>query len=189
MIDKTEFEEIKDILEKSDSEREDIIQNSREIINLSKRTIYAVQREDMKSASKLLKLMESNIKKLRSINKNLDTNINKVAFQEYVEAICFYEFMKSGKLISYKKLEVSVEDYLMGICDLTGELVRKAVFDVINKKEKNAKQIKEFVSQIYLEFLKFTLRNGELRKKSDSIKWNLKKLEEIMYDLSIKSKK
>ncbi|MBT7927970.1 hypothetical protein HN695_06565, partial [Candidatus Woesearchaeota archaeon] len=30
------------------------------------------------------------------------------------------------------------------------------------------------------------LRNGELRKKSDAIKWNLKKIEDILYDISMK---
>ena len=42
--------------------------------------------------------------------------------------------------------------------------------------------------EIYGEFLKLHLRNGELRKKSDAIKWNLKKLEEVMYDISMKGR-
>ena len=54
--------------------------------------------------------------------------------------------------------------------------------------QKRAEKIKELVHDIYGEFLKLHLRNGELRKKSDAIKWNLKKLEEVMYDISMKGR-
>ena len=188
MINTKEFDEIRTKLENLDKQREEVIQTSREAISLSKRIIYAAQREDFKEAEKLIKPIKSKIAKLRPITGPVDTSINRVAFQEYVEAICFYEFLKSGKLPSCKSLNVSVEDYLMGVCDLTGELGRKAIFDVIHNNISKAKKIKDIVSEIYGEFLKFNLRNGELRKKSDSIKWNLKKLEEIMYDLAIKRK-
>ncbi|MBN2367807.1 hypothetical protein JXC34_02220 [Candidatus Woesearchaeota archaeon] len=50
------------------------------------------------------------------------------------------------------------------------------------------KEIKKFVETIYNEFLEFELRNGELRKKSDSIKYNLKKIEEILYELKLREK-
>ena len=83
-------------------------------------------------------------------------------------------------------MKVDVEHYLLGLCDLTGELVRKAVNDIIRKKYGNALKIKELVEEIYGEFLKLDLRNNELRVKSDSIKYNLKKLEDIVYDLKIK---
>ena len=186
MLEKKEFNEIRDKLKEFDIHREETIQSSREIISLSKQIIYASQREDYKGAEKPIKQIKSKISSLRTAN--FDTNINKVAFQEYVEAICFYEFLKTGKLPSYKKLNVEVDDYLMGLCDLTGELGRKAIFDVIHKNYKKAKEIKDLVNEIYGEFLKLNLRNGELRKKADTIKWNLKKLEEVMYDLAIKGK-
>jgi len=60
--------------------------------------------------------------------------------------------------------------------------------NTINEEYDEIKFIKEFVSDIYNEFLKFEFRNGELRKKSDSIKWNLKKIEEIIYDIKIRDK-
>src|SRR3989338_3960973 len=63
-----------------------------------------------------------------------------------------------------------------------------AIYDVIHKNFNEAEKIKELVHDIYGEFLKLHLRNGELRKKSDSIKWNLKKLEEVMYDISMKGR-
>jgi len=161
---------------------------SREAITISKQIIYAAQRNDLKTAQDAIKTIKNKIKKLKKVNIATDTNINSVAFQEYVEAIAFYEYVKNKKIPTRASLGVSAEDYLMGICDLTGELVRKAIYDVIHKKFDEAAKIKELVHDMYGEFLKLNLRNGELRKKSDSIKWNLKKLEEVMYDIAVKGR-
>ena len=186
MINKREFNKIRDEMHRLDMKREEIIQLSREVITLSKQIIYAAQRNDMKDADSAIKKIKEKVSKLRKANINTDTNINSVAFQEYVEAISFYEFVKNKKIPAKASLGVSAEDYLSGLCDLTGELVRKAIYDVIHKKFDEAAKIKELVHDIYGEFLKLHLRNGELRKKSDAIKWNLKKLEEVMYDISMK---
>jgi len=188
MLNKSEFNQIRNEMHKLDLKREEVIQLSREIINVSKQVIYAVQRNEMKDADSAVKHIKNKIKKLKKINIVADMNINSVAFQEYVEAISFYEFAKNKKIPTRASLGVSAEDYLSGLCDLTGELVRKAVYDVIHKKFDEAAKIKELVHDIYGEFLKLHLRNGELRKKSDAIKWNLKKLEEVMYDIEMKGR-
>ena len=188
MLNKSEFTKIREDMHRLDLKREEIIQTSREAISISKQIIYAAQRNDLKEAEDSIKKIKEKIKKLRKVNIPTDTNINSVAFQEYVEAIAFYEFVKRKKVPTRASLGVSAEDYLSGLCDLTGELVRKAIYDVIHKKFDEASRIKELVHDIYGEFLKLHLRNGELRKKSDSIKWNLKKLEEVMYDISMKGR-
>ena len=188
MLNKREFGKIRQEMHDIDLKRDEVIQTSREIISLSKQVIYAAQRNDLKEAESAIKTIKDKVKKLRKVSINTDTNINAVAFQEYVEAIAFYEFVKNNKVPTRASLNVSAEDYLSGLCDLTGELVRKAIYDVIHKKFGEAEKIKELVHDIYGEFLKLHLRNGELRKKSDSIKWNLKKLEEVMYDISMKGR-
>ena len=189
MLNKTEFKKLREELHRLDIKREEIIQTSREIINLSKQIIYATQRNELKSADSAIKIIKEKIKKLKKLNIITDTNINSVAFQEYVEAICFYEFVKNNKIPTKSSLGVNSGDYLSGLCDLTGELVRKAIYNVIHKKFDEASKIKELVHDIYGEFLKLHLRNSELRKKSDAIKWNLKKLEEVMYDISMKGRR
>ena len=188
MLNKKEFKKIRDEMHRLDSKREEVIQLSRHIITLSKQVIYAAQRNDLKTASSAIKIIKSQVQKLRNTNINTDTNINSVAFQEYVEAVAFYEFVKNKRIPTTASMGVCADDYLSGFCDLTGELVRKAVYDVIHKRFDDAIRIKELVHDIYGEFLKFHLRNSELRKKSDSIKWNLKKLEEVMYDIAIHKK-
>jgi len=188
MLSKSEFSKIRQEMHRTELKREGVIQLSREIITISKQVIYAAQRNDLKAAASAARNIKEKVKKLKKVKIITDTNINSVAFQEYVEAVAFYEFVKNKKIPTKASLGVSAEDYLSGLCDLTGELVRKAIYDVIHKKFDEAERIKELVHDIYGEFLKLHLRNNELRKKSDSIKWNLKKLEEVMYDIEMKGR-
>ncbi len=184
MINRKDFEEIGKELDEFEEQREKVIALSREILKLSKLTIYSLQRNDLKSAEKSSAQMTAAFKKLP---KDLyDAGIQKVAVQEYVEAMTLLHLMKGSSLPTRKMLEVESEDYLMGLCDLTGELVRKAVQDVTHDRPDDAKKIHSFVDELYGEFLKFNPRNGELRKKIDSIKWNLKKLDEVAYDLKMR---
>ncbi|MBW2976868.1 hypothetical protein KY347_05470 [Candidatus Woesearchaeota archaeon] len=188
MLNKKEFKKIRKEIEDSDAKRELVIQRSREIISLSKRIIYALHRGDAKAASLYVKEIEKKKKALGNMPLQLDTNINQTALQEYVEALCYYHFLENKKIPTSTYLKVDNESYLMGLCDLTGELVRKAVNEVIKGRFSPAVEIKGLVEEIYSEFLKFNLRNSELRKKSDQIKWNLKKLEDIVFELKMKGR-
>ena len=187
MIDKKDFENIRELLKDFEAKREETIQNSREIITLSKQIIYSIHRNDLKNAEELIKKIKSKIKVIDT-KKSYDTDIGAVAFQEYVEALTLYEIIKNRKLPTLKELNVNVESYLSGLADLTGELGRKAVHDAIKKDFKSVMLIREVVEEIYGEFLKFDLRNGELRKKSDAIKWNLNKLEDLVLSLNLSSR-
>ena len=60
-------------------------------------------------------------------------------------------------------LKVGTEDYLMGICDLTGELARKAVALTVKREFKSVLKIKKLIEEAYGEFLKFNLRNSHVR--------------------------
>jgi predicted translin family RNA/ssDNA-binding protein len=186
-IDKADFSRIRKELEKQEMKREGSISKSREIIKLSKQIIYAVHRNDMKKAGSIVSRIKRQISGLPK-KESYDTGMINVAEQEYVEAVAYYSFVKGGKLPAVKGLGVNITNYLTGICDLTGELGRKAVNSVINGNFSEAMKIKGVVEEIYGEFLQMDLRNSELRKKSDQIKWNLKKLEEIAYDIRKKVK-
>ncbi len=182
MIDKKEFSGIRAELEKSEKQREALIQESRETIRLSKLIIYALLREDSKKAAALAKQIKSKVKKLPP-NNGL-TGMRNVALQEYTEAMAFFSFVKTGKIPTRKQLGVDTGNYLGGLSDLTGEMVRMAVKLAINKKFKEVLKVKSVVEEIYGEFLNLNLRGGELRKKSDQIKWNLNKLEDMAYNIS-----
>ncbi len=188
MLNRKEFAELRREIAQRDETREKIIALSRDIISLSKRVIYATLRRDLAAAKKNEGELKRQIAGLRKIDMPLDTNISSTAYQEYVEAAAMLHFAEKGELITRKALGVDAESYLMGLCDLTGELMRKAVDEIINRNFDNAMKIRELVSLIYGEFLEFNLRNSELRKKSDQIKWNLQKIEDLIYDVKVKGR-
>ena len=148
MLNRSEFEKIRQELAKTEEKRESIIHLSREIIHLSKRIIYALHRNDAKDAVPLVKEIESKKSFLLKNNVKLDINIDQVALQEYVEALCYYHFIKDKKIPAKATLKVDSEVYLLGLCDLSGELVRKAVNEVVKNNFEIAFEIKVLVEEI-----------------------------------------
>lgn len=187
MLNKQDFKDMEAELRKYDSDREELIKETRELLKLSKRLIYSVHRRNEKESESILK--EINAKK-GDIDKHIKKDLSLLyegsyseAMEEYSEAMCYHHFVKSGKIPTRKAIGVNTQEYLMGMCDLTGELVRRAVALAVKKEYAEVKVIKRVIEDIFNEFLKFDLRNGNLRRKSDSIKYNLKKIEEIVYDI------
>ena len=185
-----DFDKIRKDYEKEESEREKVILASREIIALSKKVIYAIHRDDIATAEKELLVLE---KKIASLTKDIKGTKNyysgsyKVAFQEYVEALAYYHYIKKEELLPAKE-GMDIEMYLLGICDLTGELVRRALNQGIAGNFFEIRKVQGFVSAVYEQMIQFNFRNGELRKKVDSIRWDMKKLEEMTFDLKSRDK-
>ena len=50
-------------------------------------------------------------------------------------------------------------------------------------------KINEFVSNLFSGFRLLNLKNDNLRKRYDSIKYDVKKIEEVVYDLAISRRK
>ncbi|MFH1829037.1 MAG: hypothetical protein ABH824_07290 [Nanoarchaeota archaeon] len=170
-----------------DSEREKLIKKSRDVLKLSKQVIYAIHRDEISVADDLVKNIESEKKELEIIAKH-SNKMNyegsyKIAMQEYAEAILYYNFVKTGKLFDLKVLP---EHFILGLADLPGELVRKAVFLAGKGEVDKVIKIKNEVDMIYGELLKFDFRDNEIRRKVDSVKYDLRKLEDLVLDLKLK---
>lgn len=189
MIDKKSLNNIKKELEEFDKTRESVIKQSRDILRSSKKAIFSIHRDDKKNATTLLKEAKKDIDKLKSLANKADLEAIGAfgeALEEYVEAKCFYGYTYTGKIPTNTELKVEGELYLKGISDLTGELGRKAVRLATKGKYEEVNNIKSMMDEIYAFLLELDLRNGSLRKKVDSVKWNLQKVEDIVYDVSIK---
>ncbi|MBS3126945.1 hypothetical protein J4228_02145 [Candidatus Woesearchaeota archaeon] len=172
-----------------DTERENLIKKSRDVLKLSKQIIYAVHREEMSPAAQLVKQIEQEKKKLDAIAKHSQRMVSegsyKVAIAEYVEAVLYYHFVKTGKL---PDLAVAAEHFVLGLADLPGELVRKAVFLAGKGEVEKVGAIKDEVDMIYGELLKFDFRDNEIRRKVDAVKYDLRKLEDLVLDLKLKGR-
>ena len=67
-------------------------------------------------------------------------------------------------------------------------MVRKAVFLAGKGEVKKVGEIKDAVDHIYGELLDFDFRDNEIRRKVDSVKYDLRKLEDLVLDLKLKGR-
>ncbi|TAL54501.1 MAG: hypothetical protein EPN86_03925 [Nanoarchaeota archaeon] len=174
--------------EKAEAQREKIVQISRETIQLSKRAIYAAHRLELKESreciSKMKPLVKQMIFLLRTASSDAKSSV-KVALQEYVEAVCLCSVLEGRDLPSHVSLGVDAESYLLGLSDLVGELGRVGVHRIIKNDYKSALKMQAIVHDLYGKFMHLNLRNTELRKKVDGVKWELKKMEDVILQLKI----
>lgn len=82
---------------------------------------------------------------------------------------------------------ISIEEYLHALISLIEELARLAVNSVTLGDYERPLQISQFVKDLHAGFQILNLKNDTLRRRSDSIKYNVKKVEDVVYDLSLRN--
>jgi len=83
-------------------------------------------------------------------------------------------------------LRLDIEEYLIGLTHLSNELSRLSVNCVTSQDYSRPERIADFITSLNSGFRLLNLKNDNLRKKFDGIKYDLKKVEEVVYDLSIR---
>jgi predicted translin family RNA/ssDNA-binding protein len=115
---------------------------------------------------------------LTTTNPSLRHGALSSSLEEYAEAKCFAHYLATQKLVPLRDLpHVQKDEYLGGVADFTGELTRYAVVRATARDEVAVEKCWAMVEAISGELIQFDFRNGPLRKKYDSVKYNLRKLE------------
>lgn len=171
--------------------RDAIIGFSRKALTASKQAIFACHREDLASAEVLLKEAEAQIassQRWAAKHTMLASEGSlRAALEEYVEAKYFLMLLQGKKIDKIPHLPLDYELLLGGLCDLTGELVRYSVLAVTKGRFADVQKYYGSVEAIMVQLVKMDL-TGKLRQKYDDAKRNLKRMEEMLYDLAIKSR-
>jgi len=126
----------------------------------------------------------------------------KQMLSQFTFLVSLIEWLESGALITQSEVEallcfptdkssvsafnVELVDYLYGLCFLPNELARLCVTRATMGDYPLVENILRFVNELFSGFQLLNLKNDFLRKKYDSIKYDLKKIEEVVYDLSIR---
>ena len=189
MLSKTYIEKIKKEYLDYAEKRRDIIKFSGDALHSSKRAIFAMHRGEGKEAE--MKLAEAE-KILKKLNKDFagqseffDEGSYRAALEEYVEAKLFCEFVATGKMSEIKTVPVDSDGFLAGICDVPGELYRYAVNSATNRNFDTVGKCKVAAEEIIGELMEFDL-TSYLRNKFDQAKGALNKIEQIVYEVSLK---
>lgn len=188
MINKQFFSKLRKEYAAFNKGRGEIIVRSRDILKSSKEAIFACHRNQMGDAKKSLEAAEKVIKQLNkkvASNKTLEGQGSFLAaLEEYAEAKLLYNYLKTGKVGRITTVNLSHDTYIGALSDFTGELVRKAIAHATKREKKEVEKIKKVVEDIMEQFIKFDLLSS-LRSKYDAARKNLRKIEEILYDLTI----
>ncbi len=158
----------------------------------SKTAIALLRRDNKKEAKNLIEETEGFLKLIgQKISKNqflTSQGPYKEAIEEYIEAITFYNFLTKSKKSSkeiLKTVKVEPEEIISGICDFTGELVRKGLTIAAKNDLTLLIKYKETIESIAEELSKIGFTK-KTRNKYDAVERNLKRIEEIIYDIKLK---
>lgn len=191
MIDEKFLEQLKKDYRANESERRQIISASNNILFEAKKTIFALQRQDFKAAEEKLdgikKALQNLAERFGPARLNRE-GAYKAAVEEYLEGQTFYAAIKNKKIEAVKGLTLDYEGYLGGICDLIGELVRYATNQAAKGKFSEVAKIKKIAEEIMTQLVDFDM-TGYLRTKYDQSRGHLRKLEQMAYEIKLRSKK
>ncbi|KAH8394749.1 hypothetical protein KR222_004053 [Zaprionus bogoriensis] len=81
---------------------------------------------------------------------------------------------------------LDIEDYLLGILLLASELSRFATNSVTMGDYERPLNISHFIGDLNTGFRLLNMKNDGLRKRFDALKYDVKKIEEVVYDVSIR---
>lgn len=93
--------------------------------------------------------------------------------------------LEALKSSSNFNLNVSDTEYLIGIIHFAKELERYAVGRATAGDVKSVVLCKSVVTEILEELMNFDFRNGPIRRQYDGVKYCKKRLEDILYELSL----
>ncbi|KAJ5887896.1 hypothetical protein N7495_007937 [Penicillium taxi] len=82
---------------------------------------------------------------------------------------------------------LTIEEYLLALISMVEELARLAVNSVTLGDFDRPLQISNFIKELFAGFQLLNLKNDILRKRSDGIKYSVKKVEDVVYDLSLRN--
>jgi predicted translin family RNA/ssDNA-binding protein len=190
---KEEFVSMQKAYEEDDKLREQIIILSRDIVKPAKQAIYNTHRGDFNHAKEQLDHAKEQIIKAKELlleSSFHDIGSFRAGLEEYIEAQLFYQFVITKKIALSSEcnlpFELPAEVYISAIADFTGELIRHAIKQSIKNDICEVLFIQETIEQLFGLTQGFNVRSGDLRRKIDSVKYNLSKIEQIVYDIHMK---
>jgi translin len=99
------------------------------------------------------------------------------AAQELVEASCLYNVMRGNDLPDPDEIQTTYSSYLLGLCDLVGELRRTALDSIREGKAKKADNYLDMMEDIYDVIIRFDYPSGliPIKKKQDMVRGLIEK--------------
>ncbi|KII86871.1 hypothetical protein PLICRDRAFT_272511 [Plicaturopsis crispa FD-325 SS-3] len=122
---------------------------------------------------------------------SLRTAVFSAALVEYLTSGTLLPLPKVSEVLGINpewkdRVALPAEDYLHGLISLVNELSRLAVNAVTMGDFEEPIRISLFVKGLFAGFSMLNLKNDTLRRRFDSLKYDIKKIEEVVYDVSLR---
>ncbi|KAF4402733.1 uncharacterized protein LOC115701220 isoform X2 [Cannabis sativa] len=210
------FTRYTDYLNQLNEKRERVVKASRDITMNSKKVIFQVHRLGKNNKEEVLEKAEKDLVAVadqyisRLIKELQGSDFWKLrrayspGVQEYIEAATFCRFCRMGTLLhldeinatllplsdpSLEPLQINVLDYLLGLADLTGELMRLAIGRISDGEIEYAQKICKFVRDIYRELTLVVPRmddSHDMNTKMDTMLQSVIKIENACFSVHVR---
>lgn len=116
------------------------------------------------------------------------TVVSLLAFMHWLETGCLLMHNEAEEKLGLNTTEfgLDIEDYLIGVCFMSNELPRYVVNKVTAGDYDCPRKVLNFLTDLHSAFRMLNLRNDFLRKKFDGMKYDLRRVEEVYYDVKIR---
>lgn len=175
-----------------DTSRWEVIAASAKAQHLAKQAIFAMQRDNLAEAKEKLagakNILVDMDQKFGQEFRLRGEGSWKASVEEFVEAKLFMDFCQDEELDEIKEFKVEFDEYIGGLSDVCGEIVRKMISLTTTNKFNEVKKANEAINDIIHELMQVNF-TGYLRTKFDQAKKHLQKSESIIYDIAIREKK
>ena len=167
---KSSLPQISKELEKTNSAREFLIKNNREVIINCSQAIIAIHKNDLSEAKSKIKKAKALLSKLKQKTSGDLGRYILTPEQELVEAISLLAIIEGKQIPSYKAMKVSGESYILGLLDCIGELKRQIIDQIRVGNSEGAEKFFDIMENLYLMLYPFATYDKivkESRRKLD----------------------
>lgn len=190
MLDKKYLQSVRQDLLGYAIKRRDVIKVAGDAQQMAKKAIFAMQRDDKAVAGQLLKTAADlliGLNKKYKTEKDLFTEGSyRAAIEEFTEAILFHQYLAGQTIGKLKGFDIDSDTLVGGLCDLPGELLRYAIKSATERNFAEAKKCFAAAEEIIAELVDMDL-TGYNRQKFDQAKQALNKLQQVVYEVSLKN--
>ena len=175
------IEKIDKHINQKDKIREQALRSSRDIIIGCRKAIQSLHRELIKDAEGYIKNASNNLENLYDLTEEFPDLFHagfvENAAQEYVEATCLYNIIRGKDLPDPDKLQTTYSSYLMGLCDVVGELRRGALDFILKGKASKANEYLYHMDEIYDAIMSLDYPSGliPIKRKQDMVRGLIEK--------------
>ncbi|HNU96067.1 MAG TPA: hypothetical protein PKH95_01515 [Candidatus Magasanikbacteria bacterium] len=189
MLDKKFLQTVRKELLAYAQKRREVIKFAGDAQFLAKKTIFSLQGGNINEAKNSLneakKILITLSKKYKTTADLFDEGSFKAALEEYAEAELFLSFVEDKKISRIRDLKIDSDIYIGGLCDVPGEILRFAIKSATERNISEVKRCYKTAEEIINELVDMNL-TGYNRQKFDQAKQALNKLQQVVYEVSLK---